>query len=131
MLGIGSLLTFILVAAGTRWVDTAEETPCTMVFYTKWLLISLYGINQAFRFVEGMWLHRKSRQIRHFLSKNPPILHHTCATCSELPSCMRTMIRTMDTHRAGQSGSLKQLHDAYYSYLLQDIQEAKQFLLPQ
>ena len=23
-----------------------------------------YGVNQAFRFVEGIWLHRKCRQIR-------------------------------------------------------------------
>ena len=23
-----------------------------------------YGVNQVFRFVEGIWLHRKSRQIR-------------------------------------------------------------------
>ena len=27
-----------------------------------------HGVNQAFRFVEGIWLHRKSRQIRFFLS---------------------------------------------------------------
>ena len=25
-----------------------------------------YGVNQAFRFVEGIWLHRKSHQIRFF-----------------------------------------------------------------
>ena len=28
------------------------------------------GVNQAFRFVEGIWLHRKSRQIRFFLEKD-------------------------------------------------------------
>ena len=33
------------------------------------------GVNQVFRFVEGIWLHRKSRQI-----------FHSCATISELPS---------------------------------------------
>ena len=26
-----------------------------------------YGVNQEFRFVEGIWLHRNSRQIRFFL----------------------------------------------------------------
>ena len=28
-----------------------------------------YGVNQVFRFVEGIWLHRKSRQIRSFFSE--------------------------------------------------------------
>ena len=27
------------------------------------------GVNQAFRFVGGVWLHRKSRQIRYFFSE--------------------------------------------------------------
>ena len=29
-----------------------------------------YGVNQAFRFVEGIWLHRKSRQIRKKIGKD-------------------------------------------------------------
>ena len=29
-----------------------------------------HGVNQAFRFVEGIWLHRKSRQIRFFSEKD-------------------------------------------------------------
>ena len=41
-----------------------------------------YGVNQAFRFVEGIWFHRKSCQIRSFFRKGP-ILHHTCKTCSK------------------------------------------------
>ena len=49
-----------------------------------------YGVNQAFQFVEGIWLHRKSRHIRFFFRKRP-ILLHTCATCSELTSYIRTM----------------------------------------
>ena len=28
-----------------------------------------HGVNQAFRFVQGTWLHRKSRQIRFFFSE--------------------------------------------------------------
>ena len=43
-----------------------------------------YGGNQAFRFVKGIWFHRKSRQIRIFWKR--PVLHYTCATCVELPS---------------------------------------------
>ena len=34
-----------------------------------------YGVNQAFRFVEGIWLHRKSRQIRFYVGKSH-IFHH-------------------------------------------------------
>ena len=29
-----------------------------------------YGVNQAFRLVEGIWLHRNSRQIRFLLGKH-------------------------------------------------------------
>ena len=29
-----------------------------------------HGVNQAFRFVEGIWLHRKSRQIRFSVGKD-------------------------------------------------------------
>ena len=50
------------------------------------------GVNQASRFVEGIWLHRKSRQIQDENRKRP-ILHHTCAICSELPSYICTMVR--------------------------------------
>ena len=35
-------------------------------FYIRWLLIftmPTYGVNQEFRVVEGIWLHRESRQI--------------------------------------------------------------------
>ena len=30
-----------------------------------------YGVNQAFRFVEGIYLHQKSPQIRFFFGKRP------------------------------------------------------------
>ena len=29
-----------------------------------------HGVNQAFRFVKGIWLHRKSRQIHFFTEKD-------------------------------------------------------------
>ena len=32
------------------------------------LTMRTHGVNQAYRFVEGIWLHRKSRQIRFFFS---------------------------------------------------------------
>ena len=50
-----------------------------------------YVVNQAFRFVKGNWLHRKSRQIRHYFSRKRPILPHLCAACSNLPSYISTM----------------------------------------
>ena len=36
--------------------------------------------NQAFRVVEGIWLHRKSRQIRFFSLGKRPCFHHSCVT---------------------------------------------------
>ena len=50
-----------------------------------------YGVNQEFRFVEGIRLHRKSRQIRNNFRKRP-ILDHICATFFELPSYISTMM---------------------------------------
>ena len=44
-----------------------------------------HGVNQAFRFVEGIWLHRQSRHLR-FFSRYRPIFIHACATCYKLPS---------------------------------------------
>ena len=48
-----------------------------------------HGVNKTFRFVEGIWLHRKSRQIRFFWKIL--IIHHTCAACSKLPSYISSM----------------------------------------
>ena len=53
-------------------------------------MVRTYEANRVFRFVEGIWLHRKSRQIQIFVWKSH-ILHHTCAPCSELPSCISSM----------------------------------------
>ena len=33
------------------------------------LTMRTHGVNQALRFVEGIWLHRKSRQIHFFFSE--------------------------------------------------------------
>ena len=55
--------------------------------------VRTYGINQIFRFVEGIWLHRKTRQTRRKFQEKT-ILHYTCATYSELPSNIRTMTTT-------------------------------------
>ena len=41
-----------------------------------YFIMRTYGVNQAFRFAEGIWLHRKSRQIRFFFTERPT-LHHT------------------------------------------------------
>ena len=62
------------------------------------LTLRTNGVKQGFRFVEGMWLHRKSSQtVNFFLQKRPP-LHHTSATCSELSSY--TMYRTQNLGHA-------------------------------
>ena len=55
--------------------------------------VRTYGVNQVFRFVEGIWLHRnrKSLQIRF---RKRSILLPTCATCFELPSYTSTMMDT-------------------------------------
>ena len=37
-----------------------------------------HGVNQAFRFVEGIWLHRKCHQIRFFFSEKG-IVYIICA----------------------------------------------------
>ena len=34
------------------------------------LTVRTHGVNQGIRFVEGIWLHRKSRQIQFFSRKN-------------------------------------------------------------
>ena len=52
--------------------------------------VRTYRVNQEFRFVKGSWLQRKNRQIRYNFRKLP-ISHHTCATCSDLPSYISTM----------------------------------------
>ena len=54
------------------------------------LTLRTHGVNQAFRFVEGIWLHRKIRQIGYFYPKRPIFLH-ACATLNEQPSNLKTM----------------------------------------
>ena len=54
--------------------------------------VRTYGINHAFRFVEGIWLLRKSRKINIF-SRKIHILQYTRAKYSELPS------NISDSHR--------------------------------
>mgnify|MGYP001336334235 CR=1 FL=1 len=54
------------------------------------LTMLTYGVNQEFRFFEGIWLHRKIRQFQLFFSEKI-FLHHMRATCSELPSYISTM----------------------------------------
>ena len=61
-------------------------------------------VNQAFRFVEGIWLHRKSRQIRIYFRKRPILLYNMCAT-----PYISTMAQTKnDSYRSGKnvSGSI-------------------------
>ena len=50
-----------------------------------------HGVYQAFRFVDGIWLHRKSHQVRFIFFGKRPCLHHTCTTWNEQPSNIKTM----------------------------------------
>ena len=43
-------------------------------------------VYQVFRFLKGIWLNLRNR-----VNQKRPILHHTCATCSKLPSYISTM----------------------------------------
>ena len=68
----------------------------TMVFILYHYMVAhftlrTYVVNQKFRFVEGIWLHRQSRQVP-FIFRKLPILHHMCETCTELPSYISTMM---------------------------------------
>ena len=57
--------------------------------------VRTYGVKQVSRFVDDIWLHRQSRHIR-FFSREKPILQHSCATCSGLPSNICTMVFVLD-----------------------------------
>ena len=50
-----------------------------------------HGVNQEIRFAEGIWLRRKSGHIRFFFGKYL-FIHHACATCSEQPYNIKTML---------------------------------------
>ena len=62
-----------------------------------------YGVNQEFRFDKGIWLHRKSGQIRFFFLRKIPFLHHACATFYEQPSNIKTMVQPLN----GTAGNLE------------------------
>ena len=49
-----------------------------------------HGVNQAFRFVEGIWLHRKSRRIRFFFFSEKDLVFIFPAQ-HEQPSYIKTM----------------------------------------
>ena len=70
-----------------------------------------HGVNQAFRFVEGIWLHRKSHQIRFFFGKRP-CFHHSCATWNEQPSSIKPWSVTHS-----QSHGCKRLSILAYYYI--------------
>ena len=50
-----------------------------------------YEVKHEFRFDEGVWLYRKSRQIRKEYRKRPILHHNMCELCSELPTYISTM----------------------------------------
>ena len=48
---------------------------------------------QTFRFVEGIWCHRKSVVKSIFFLRKRLTLQHTCVTCPELPSYISTLYK--------------------------------------
>ena len=58
-----------------------------------------YGENQAIRFVEGICAYRKSREPRKKRKDLFHNSHHTCSTCSELPSYTSTVIRPVSWNK--------------------------------
>ena len=54
-----------------------------------------YGVNQAFRFVEGIWFMIYDMSSNLIFFRKKPILHHTCATCSEQPSYISSMVSVL------------------------------------
>ena len=70
-----------------------------------------YGVNKELRFVEGIWLHKKESPSPIFCSEMT-FLHHTCATCSELPSKLSTMAYAKN-HAKQKKGNFD-----LYSYIL-------------
>ena len=46
-----------------------HENPWLLYYMVAHLTMRTHGVNQAFQFVEGILLHRKSRHIRFFLSE--------------------------------------------------------------
>ena len=65
------------------------QTPLFLDYMVAHFTMLTCGVNQIFRFVEGIWLQRKSRKIIFFQKR--PILLHTYVTCYELPSNIGTM----------------------------------------
>ena len=63
-----------------------------------------YGVNPTFRFVEGIWIHRNSRQIRRKKKSEWTYFNYTCATCSEIPSYISTMICTVPSEGSEEQG---------------------------
>ena len=82
------------------------------------LTMCTYGVNEAFRFVECIWLYRKSRQIQIY-NRKLPILHHTCATFSELPSYVNTIgkIEMVLPIQIQNQGTLQSLEFVYINFM--------------
>ena len=57
----------------------------------------VYGENQAFRFFEGIWLQRKSRQIRFFFSEKTYFTSYVRNMFRAIPSPISAMVRNCGT----------------------------------
>ena len=68
--------------------------------------VRTYGVNQVYRFVKGIRLHRQR-----------PILLHTCAACFELPSYMSTIKKPKTpTRKHKQANQYKRVQKIVHTY---------------
>ena len=83
-----------------------------------------HGVNQAFGFVEGIWLHRKSHQIRFFFRKKN-LFTHTCARWNEQPSNIKNHgdKGSASNHHQYAGGQIRAAHWSGPSLPSQTIQE--------
>ena len=60
-----NIYTFSITNQSVRSYPNSNHSECPWFLYqmVAHLTIRTHGVNQAFRFVEGIWLHRKSHQI--------------------------------------------------------------------
>ena len=72
-----------------------------------------YGINQAIRFVKGIWLHRKSRQLQFCFSEETNLLH-VCATCSEPQSYRSSKYHGLSSRISGERSERSNLRQSSY-----------------
>ena len=95
------------------FLERLKPLTCIVYMYICSMVVTLDGNSEIGKrevaisviwSVSGIWLDRERQQIAIFPQKIPIFLH-ACATCSDLPSTIRTMICSM-----GEMGSNRTIH---------------------